>query len=200
MNQDRTNDAASDVARTDDADPIARLEKAKEELADALEKNDTYGRTKKVLNDANNWILAASAGTLILILNNYKLFLLNYHTQENIYQLPGKYYFISSIIILIVSVIILGYNKILLIKRDWIMNMSIDSLSILRDEILDPENKTNDIEAYTNKSITEIYESWHAGHEIIVNRDKTLIAGIFIYIIGIIVYGSYFLWYIINYN
>ncbi len=80
------------------------------------------------------------------------------------------------------------------------MNMSIDSLSILRDEILDPENKTKDIEAYTNESITEIYESWRAGHEIIVNRDKTLIVGIFIYIIGIIVYGSYFSGIYINYN
>jgi hypothetical protein len=80
------------------------------------------------------------------------------------------------------------------------MNISIDNLSILRDEILDPENDTTDIEEYTDESIKEIYKSWRTGHDIIVNRDKTLIIGIFLYIIGTIIYGSYFLWYIINYN
>jgi hypothetical protein len=98
------------------------------------------------------------------------------------------------------AIIVLGYNKICLIRRDWIMNISIDNLSILRDEILDPENDTTDIEEYTDESIKEIYKSWRTGHDIIVNRDKTLIIGIFLYIIGTIIYGSYFLWYIINYN
>jgi hypothetical protein len=191
----------NEVAETDDTNPITKLEKTREELAVAFEKNDTYERTKKILNDANNWILATSAGTLILILNNYKLFLLTNPDQEHIFQLPEKEYFISSVIIIIIAIIVLGYNKICLIKRDWIMNISIDNLSILRGEILEEtEEDRNDIEEYTNERINEINESWRLGHDMIVNRDKTLIAGIVLYLIGVVIYGTYFLWFIINYN
>lgn len=200
MNQDEREDVKKETETDKNEDPIIKLCMATKELADAFERLDIYPRTKKVLNDTNNWILAVSAGSLLLILSNYKLFLLNYPGQGKTFLLPEKYYFLVSVIFLILSIIVLGYNKIVLIQRDWKMSISIDSLNILRDDILNPDNDEPDIKRYIDESIKEIYESWREGHDMIVYRDKNLIIGIILCVIGLTLYGFYFLLFIYKYN
>lgn len=200
MNQDEREGVKNEIETDNSENPIIKLGIATKELADAFEGLDIYPRTKKVLNDTNNWILAVSAGSLLLILNNYKTFLLNYSGQGKTFLLPEKCYFLVSVIFLILAVIVLGYNKIVLIRRDWKMSIAIDKLNILRDDILNPDNDEPDIEKYVDERIKENYEFWREGHDMIVHRDKNLIIGIILCVIGLTLYVSYVLLFIYKYN
>ena len=117
----------------DHSEPIKDLIKAAEDLATAMEKSDLHLRSRKIIESANNWMIAVSAGTLLWILTNFDKFQI-LHGEEKTIFMKEPFIFISSIIL--TSLIFLGINKYILVQRDYIMCSAVDSLTSLVDAIL----------------------------------------------------------------
>jgi hypothetical protein len=175
-----------------DAEDIARKEIRNrfDKIVALLEQTDRWRRSKNSLENAINWLLAISVGTLIWFLNSYDKF-----TISNL--LANKLLFLIATLGLGTSVIIFAILRGIYYFRQIGMDKAIENIESLPERMyLNRESKTiEEIKDMSERIVKNSIELYQKSHNIVGSASPLYKIGSIYYIVGlltIIVYVLFF--------
>ncbi len=158
------------------------------EFTQRLERYDRFQRSRHSLENATNWILAISVGTLLWLLGNFDKFTAQYITTN-------KSLFLLSALLLGASTIIFALARGALYLRQIGIDKALEDIQGLPDRLrLNIESKTKEeLNEMVNRISDRSIKLWRKSHNLITHIPSLFKAGGILYIAGLSLVVTYIL-------
>jgi hypothetical protein len=164
------------------------LRKKANEFTQRLERYDRFQRSRHSLENATNWILAISAGTLLWLLGNFDKFTAPHiTTNKSLFLLPALFLGASTIIFALV--------RGTLYLRQIGIDKALEDIQGLPNRLhLNIESKTEEeLNEMVNRISNRSIKLWRKSHNLMSHTPPLFRAGLISYIAGLLLVIIYIL-------
>ena len=176
-------------------DEVDKLLRTKiKDLSERLKRYDRWGRSRRSIESATNWMLAINLGTLFLLVGSLGKFIVS-----NV--MPIKPLFLVSAFLLGLSAITLAFFRALLYLRDFGINQALDDVEGLPDRVrLNIKRKTKEeLKKMVERIATRSVFIWQFAHNLIPRFLPLIIFGLVFYVFGVLLLATYIVIFIVRY-